>query len=158
MLSFTVAHPLSYNDILNKINNYHTVQHAITKSHDELLQTIRQNKADEFILLLKQECEASSKTIVYLKKIDDIYKTHKFSNSTVDDIYINHIWVMETVNIVKRNNEQSFIIADVGVILNVNCMPKHIDGNAINKWKRNVLIERREVMDEYIVKHGKIIL
>ena len=166
MLPFNTSHPLSYDDIFDKINEYYTVLHSVTKRHDGLLQIKRRNKANEFIQSIRQEYINSHETIIYLKEMNDgDYTKHQFSNcSVVENIYVNHIWVMSaTMTIMNKLKRfvsvvrQTVIIADEGIMLNIKCFPKLIDGILINKWKRNI-IKRKAIFDAYITTHGKVIL
>lgn len=159
MLPFNENHPLSYDDIFDKINKYYTVLHAVTKRHGELLRTVRQNKADKFIQSLRQEYLNSHETIIYLKEMNDgNYTKHQFPNCTVENMYINHIWVMSAtmtimnklkriVNVVR----QTVIIADEGFTLDVNSDRKYIDGILINKWKRE-MTKRKSIFNGYKTK------
>ena len=147
MLEYNAVQPLSYTDIFSVISEYYVHQHPVCKKHYEVVKIIRQNEADKFI----EDMRNSDINIIYLEKINE-NMIHKFSRCTVENMYVDHIWVIKVIrqkqytfrhNVTIMETIESVIIADLGIILNVNEFSKIIDGTIIGNWKHKILIKTK---------------
>lgn len=160
MLEYNMNHPLSYSDIFSIVSENYVHQYPVCKKHNELVSVMRQNRADNFIKHVRDIYSH----IVYLEKINENTK-HIFSNSyTVENMNVDHIWVMKVIrykqsrfreNVCVLGTTYSVIIADLGFILNVQCLPKLIDGSTIRNWKDKNLTKTKT--QKWVIKDGKFV-
>ena len=153
-------HPLSYSDIFSVISEYYVHQYPVCKKHNELVNVMRQSRADKFI----ENVRNTDPDIRYLEKINENTK-HVFPNSsTVENMNVDHIWVMKIIrckqsrfkkNVLVLEAIHSVIIADLGFILNIQSLPKIIDGTAIGNWKHKTLTKTKP--QKWITKDGKFV-